>query len=93
MDDLLEASLNGALRLASIVVRSIVWIVLQAWEYCFEIVLWYVGWPICRIASLGHFPKQTLKQHQKATGISLFTVCLIGSIIPFLAAIWLTPWG
>ena len=92
MDGLLEDSLKGALRLASIVVRSIVWIVLQAWEYCFEIILWYVGWPVCRVTSLGHFPKQALNQHQKATGISLFTVCLVGSIIPFLAAIWLAPW-
>jgi len=92
MDGLLEDSLKGALRLASIAVRSIVWIVLQAWEYCLEIVLWYVGWPICRLASLGHLPKQALNQHEKATGISLFTVCLVGSTIPFLAAIWLAPW-
>ncbi len=83
MDDLLEGSLKGVLTLASMVARCLVWLVLQVWEYCLEIILWYMGWPICHLASFGHLPKQFLNQHQQATRTSLFTVCWVGAISPF----------
>ena len=44
---------EALLRPALWVLRGAWWLI---WELLFELVAWWVGWPLCRLLSLGRFP-------------------------------------
>ena len=75
MDELFDGSLKGILRIADLIVRSVIWLV---WDLCFEIVAWYVGWPICRILSFGRYPREAINDHEHANMFTSILVPLVG---------------
>ena len=77
MEELAEGVIKSALRLVGIVVRSVIWLV---WDLWFEVLAWYVGWPICRVLSLGAFPKESLNEHERASTLVQISVSVIGLI-------------
>ncbi|MGM9491938.1 hypothetical protein [Ideonella sp. YS5] len=57
------------------ILRVLWWL---AWDLCFETVGWAIGWPICRLASLGRFPRERYLEPGSAEGSTAFFVELIG---------------
>ncbi len=82
MEELADGSLKAVFRLLSLVVRSLIWLI---WELCFEIIAWYVGWPICRVLSLGRYPKEAIGESEDAGMFTSILVSLIG--LGFLVAL------
>lgn len=75
MEELAEGALKGILRLMGTGVRFLIWLI---WEFCFETIAWYVGWPICRVISFGKAPTESIHQYEQAGGLTAFTVSLVG---------------
>jgi len=66
-----------SLRLASLIVRPLVWLI---WEFCCEVIAWYVEWPITKILTLGKFPNEKIHEHEQAALLTQFIVILVGII-------------
>ena len=77
MEEVLEGAFKAILRLASLVVRALVWLI---WEFCFEILAWYVGWPVVRVLTLGHYPKEKISAHEQASNLTIFVVGISGFV-------------
>ncbi|QFT54434.1 hypothetical protein [Microbulbifer sp. THAF38] len=77
MEEIAEGALKGLLRLVSVVVRSLMWLI---WELCFEVIAWYVGWPICRAISFGKLPQKAITDHEQASNFTNFTVSMVGLV-------------
>ena len=86
MEELAEGVFKGLLRLVSVVVRSLIWLI---WEFCFEIVAWYVGWPICRVISVGNLPRESITEHEQASNWTSFIVSMVGLLSLVVAAVGL----
>lgn len=76
MEEIIEAVLKGVLRLFGVVIRSFVWLML---EVCFELVAWYIGWPICRAISLGKLPQVAITEQEQASTLTQIVVSLVGA--------------
>ncbi len=76
MEEIVEAVLKGVLRLFGVVIRSFVWLML---EVCFELVAWYIGWPICRAISLGKLPQVAITEQEQASTLTQIVVSLVGA--------------
>ncbi len=87
MEELADGALKGLLRLVSIVVRVLIWLI---WEFCFETVAWYVGWPVCRAISLGKLPQESITDHERASSLTNFIVSMVGLVSLFGTAIVVT---
>lgn len=83
MEELSEGIVKGALRLVGLVVRCLIWLM---WEVCFEVIGWLVGWVVCRIISLGQYPKEPLTEYEASSPLTHFIVSLIGCIALVLTA-------
>lgn len=77
MEELTEGLLKAIMRLLGVVIRALIWLIVECF---FEIVAWYVGWPICRVCSLGRYPQQSINDHEQASTLIHFVVSLIGII-------------
>ena len=75
MEEVVEGIFKVFLRLASLVVRVLVWLI---WEMCYEIIAWYVGWPIVRLLTFGQFPKESINEHEEASNVTVFIIGTIG---------------
>ena len=78
MDELVEGGLKGLLRLASLIVRTLVWLI---WELCIHTIGWYIGWPVLRAITLNRYPTESINDHDQVSGPTGFTVCLTGFVI------------
>lgn len=87
MEELADGALKGLLRLVGIVVRVLIWLI---WEFCFETVAWYVGWPVCRAISLGKLPQESITDHERAPSLTNFIVSMVGLVSLFGTAIVVT---
>jgi len=76
LEEIVEAVLKGVLRLFGVVIRSFVWLML---EVCFELVAWYIGWPICRAISLGKLPQVAITEQEQASTLTQIVVSLVGA--------------
>jgi len=63
MPDLEDLALAPLLRGLLAVGRALVWLV---WEFLFMYVGWFIGWPICRVLSLGRFPGERIGEVETA---------------------------
>jgi len=77
LDELAEGALKGLLRLVGVVVRALIWLI---WELCFEVIAWYIGWPICRALSFGRTPQESITEHEQASNLTSFTVSVVGLV-------------
>ncbi|MCB1896219.1 MAG: hypothetical protein H6945_13830 [Zoogloeaceae bacterium] len=74
MEELVEGAVRACLRLASLTVRVLIWLI---WDLWFEIVAWYVGWPVARLLTLGRLPRESIGEHHAAGSL---TVVLVGAL-------------
>ena len=77
MEELAEGIIKTIIRLFGVVVRSLIWLI---WELCFWEIGWYIGWPICRLASFGYYPKEPINDQNYVNTLNGFIVSLIGLI-------------
>lgn len=75
MEELAEGLFKVALRALGIIIRALVW---MTWELCFEVVGWYAGWAVCRMASLGRLPREGITEYEKASRFTRGVVSLLG---------------
>ncbi len=85
MDDLI----SGLLKLLwKALVNLFLWVI---WEVIFQLIGWYVGWPVCRVLTLGSLPRQSINQRKRLRShggdLSDSTVCLVGLVASCGAAI------
>tara|TARA_R110002049_G_C8743173_1_gene527124 strand:+ start:61 stop:342 length:282 start_codon:yes stop_codon:yes gene_type:complete len=83
LEELAEGIVKSILRLIGVVIRSLIWLI---WELCFEIIGWYVGWPICRAISFGYYPKESINDQEQVNHLSGFIVSLVGIVALLLTA-------
>ena len=87
MEELAEATAKSILRTLGFVVRALIWLI---WETCFQVIGWYVGWPLCRGLTLGTFPRESISQHEDAGLLTHFVVSMVGLVALIALAAWLT---
>jgi hypothetical protein len=75
-------SFPGTLLLG--VLRFLWWL---AWDVCFQIVGWSVGWPVCRSVSLGRFPAEPFTELGGAEDFTALIVEVVG-LLTLAATIW-----
>lgn len=80
-DELARPIANVVLAIA----RGLWWLV---WEFFVESVGWYIGWPICRVLSVGRFPETGLHDQDQASGWEVVGVQLTG-LAALGGVIWL----
>ena len=89
MEDLFDGSIRFIARVLLGIVRFISWL---TWEIFCERILWYVGWPVARIFTLGKFPKQTIHDVDSSSTFNHFIVAAIGLAYPLLIIYFLNSW-
>lgn len=57
------------------ILRILWWL---AWDFCFEIIGWSVGWLACRLLSFGKFPKEGISQINEANSSTAFLIEILG---------------
>lgn len=75
MDELAEGVLKAVFRFAGAVIRSLIWLI---YELGFEVLGWYVGWPICRVLSFGKYPQQLVNDREGASVLTTVIVSTVG---------------
>lgn len=75
MEEAFEGLFKAVLRLVGLLVRALLWLI---WEMFFEVIAWYVGWPICRLLSFGRYPKEGINEHEQTTTFTQFVVSIVG---------------
>ncbi len=78
MEELAEGAFKGVLKVFSLVVRSLIWLI---WEFCFETIGWYIGWPVFRTLSFGHYPENSINDQDQASLLTNLLVSLVGVIV------------
>jgi len=66
------------------ILRFLWWL---AWEFCVQTVGWAVGWPICKVVSLGRFPRERYTELGLAESPVAFVVEAVG-LLALAAVIW-----
>ncbi|MEH6445042.1 MAG: hypothetical protein V7784_14190 [Oceanospirillaceae bacterium] len=77
MEELTEGAFKGILKVMSLAIRLLIWLI---WECCFEVIGWYVGWPICRVLSFGHLPENSISEDNRASTLTNLLVSLVGVV-------------
>jgi hypothetical protein len=77
MEEVAEGLVRFSARALLAVVRFLLWFV---WELLCETLLWYVGWPVVRVVTLGRFPKQGITQSEQEEPLVLFLVAGAGFV-------------
>jgi|TARA_Y100000296_G_scaffold7231_1_gene8659 hypothetical protein len=75
-----EGIIKAGLRIILIILRVIYFI---GWELFVEYVGWAVGWCICRVITIGHYPKYKINSYEDAP---LSTVLVVNGIGIFFVA-------
>lgn len=75
MEELAEGFFRVAMRALGVVIRALVWMI---WEFCFEMIGWYAGWPVCRVLSFGKLPRESITEYEQASRFTGVVVSLVG---------------
>lgn len=78
MEDLLDFSFRGLLRLLQGFIRIVIFL---AWDCCLDFITWYVGWPVLRILTLGQYPKVGIKEEEQAPLGETIFVHIVGAVV------------
>ncbi|MCP5207934.1 MAG: hypothetical protein H7A01_12060 [Hahellaceae bacterium] len=89
MEEIAEGLIKLILRSLGFLVRALIFLIYELW---FEIIAWYVGWPICRIITFGYYPKVRITEHELASLWCNIVVSIIGFSSLLGLAILLVPW-
>ncbi|MGE8504141.1 MAG: hypothetical protein ACN6P1_18105 [Pseudomonas sp.] len=77
MDELAEGALKGILRFLGLIIRALIWLI---YEFLFEKIAWYIGWPICRLITLNSLPSERITESEQASNLTNFVVSMTGLI-------------
>ncbi|MDQ3287027.1 MAG: hypothetical protein M3Q42_01980 [Pseudomonadota bacterium] len=94
--EVLDLRSNGMLEFAEDLARPVARAVLTTlrviwwvtWELCIETVSWYIGWPVCRAISFGHFPEVRLQEQDEVGSFAGLVVHATG-LVSLLGLIYL----
>jgi len=75
MEDIVEGLLHIVARTLLAFVRLLIWF---AWEVMCTTVLWYVGWPIMRVVTLGYLPQQAIDNSEGEKPFVFMAVVIVG---------------
>ncbi|SFW62834.1 hypothetical protein SAMN03159511_0420 [Pseudomonas sp. NFACC19-2] len=75
MDELAEGALKGILRFLGLIIRALIWL---TYEFLFEKVAWYIGWPICRLITFNSLPREGITESERASGTTQLMVSMTG---------------
>ena len=89
MDDILEGILKVLARTILFIARAIVWI---TWEIMCEKFLWYLGWPVSKVVTLGFLPRESITNGEKEHTAIFIIVALIGLAYPIAITYYLTKY-
>jgi hypothetical protein len=81
MDDIIEHLGKGLLAFF----RFLVVLIWASIELVYEKVLWWLGWPMLRVITIGKYPKEAFLEGDHAPRLTQFIVGLTGIVIPLLA--------
>jgi len=88
-EELAEGVFKSLLRMLSVLVRGLIWL---AQEILFDVVFWFVGWPICRSLTLGKYPYESIHYREESSTITQFIVSSVGFLVLLGSGILLSPW-
>jgi len=77
LDELAESALKGILRLIGLIIRVLIWL---TYEFLFEKIAWYIGWPICRLITFNTLPREGITESERASGTTQFMVSMTGLV-------------
>ena len=83
MEELVEGPLKFIARIILTIVRIIIWF---SWEVMCERFLWYLGWPVVKVVTLGNLPREGFNKMDRATPLVHFLVALVGLCYPLALA-------
>lgn len=83
MDEAAEGVVRIAAKGILAAVRFMIWF---TWEVMCERVLWYIGWPVVRVVTLGNFPKQSITDSDSEAPLAFFLVAITGFVTLVFAA-------
>lgn len=84
MDDIVEGLFHFIVRTLLAIVRLLIWF---TWEIMCTTVLWYVGWPVMRVVTLGYLPEQAIGNSEDEKPLVFMAVVIVGfSSLLFMAA-------
>lgn len=85
MDDMVEHLGKGLLAFFRVIV-ALAW---AAIEFAYEKLLWWLGWPVMRMLTLGKYPKEGFFDGDYAPLLTQLFVGLAGLALPILVVYWL----
>lgn len=77
MEELAEGTFNNLLRFIGLIIRVLVWLI---WNFGYHQICWYVGWPLCRLATLGQFPRTPFIRPERASTLAECIVPAVGFV-------------
>lgn len=87
MEDLGEGLFKSILRIIGLFFRGLLWVLINSWDLCLERPGWYIGWPVCRLLSLGRLPKEAWGEPDRASDKCQALVAIIGLIAIFIVVV------
>jgi len=78
LEDILGLVYRGILHVLYFIVRMLV---VFMYELGIDIIGWYIGWPIVRIATFNQYPKEAVNENKKASKIAQFFVITTGFVV------------
>jgi hypothetical protein len=77
MDDLGDNLLRLLVKGLYLLVRLALWLV---FELLVEVIAWWIGWCVCRVASLNAFPRERIGEYDRASRPVALAVCVAGML-------------
>lgn len=77
MEELAEGTFNSLLRIIGLIVRVLVWLI---WNFGYQQICWYMGWPLCRLVTAGRFPQAPFFRHERGSTLAQIVVPTVGFI-------------
>lgn len=84
MEDIVAEIFKVFLRLVGLAARAMVRLIIEAF---FEELAWYVGWPVCRLLTVGYYPAQGIHEQEKASTFSRILVSLAGLLLLIVVSV------
>jgi len=86
MDDIVEGLFHFIVRTLLAFVRLLIWF---TWEVMCTTVLWYIGWPVMRVVTLGNLPQQAIGNSEDENPLVFMVVVIVGFSCLLLIAAFL----
>jgi len=85
MEDLIETVVKVIGRGALGVFRFLVFLIWASFEFTYEKIGWWLGWPVVRLATFGRYPSEGFLNDEKTKPLSLLFVGITGITYPIIS--------